>query len=199
KFRDHKADILIGTQMISKGWDLPDLALVGIIEADALFSLPDYFTDEKGFQLLLQLQGRLARPNSRFQGSFLIQTFHPENKLIQLASEKNYGIFFQNQINQRQTLQIPPFSKMLRLIFQDLKEEKAEKEALRFFQVLQRKKLASVLISAPQKAFLGKIRGRFRQQITLKLLKDADEESLKALLSTLPSGWIIDVDPISLI
>ena len=198
KFRDHEADILIGTEMIGKNWDLPDLSLVGIIEGDSLFTLPDYWTDEKGLSTLLQLKGRMSRPLSRFPGLFLLQTFRPENKLWKILENNDWESFCQKQLEQREVLKLPPFSRIVKLIFRDSDEEKSKKETSRVFSEIIKKDLKGIQILPPQKAFLDKIRGRFRRQIIIKILKNGPWEELEKILRKLPTGWIIDIDPISL-
>jgi primosomal protein N' (replication factor Y) len=196
KFSRGEADILIGTQMISKGWDLPRVSLVGIIDADNLLSLPDFSAEEKAFQMISQVAGRVSRPGARFAGEVVIQTFQPENKTIQLAAENDFGNFFERIIEERKSLNLPPCGKIIRLVFQDYDFEKVEKESQDVFEIFE--KIKGITVSEPHNPLLSKIRGRFRKQIIIKF-KDIIPIELEKEIKKLKSGWIIDRDPISII
>jgi primosomal protein N' (replication factor Y) len=196
KFSRGEADILIGTQMISKGWDLPRVSLVGIIDADNLLSLPDFFAEEKAFQMISQVAGRVSRPGARFVGEVVIQTFQPENKTIQLAAENDFGNFFKKTIDERKALSLPPCGKIIRLVFQDYDFEKVEKESQSVFEIFQN--LKGLKISEPHTPLLSKIRGRWRKQMIVKF-PNKIPINLEKEIKKLKSGWIIDRDPISII
>ncbi|MDO9231808.1 MAG: primosomal protein N' [bacterium] len=195
-FSKGEADILIGTQMISKGWDLPRVSLVGIIDADNLLSFPDFSAEEKAFQIISQLAGRVNRPGARFPGEVVIQTYQPENKIIQLAGENNFQSFFQKIIEERKALNFPPYGKIVKLVFQDYNFEKVEKESLAVFEILKSAK--GIKISEPHTPLLSKIRGRWRKQMIVKF-PDKIPIELEKEIRKLKSGWIIDRDPISII
>lgn len=95
-FSTGKIDILIGTQMIAKAWDLTNVGLVGVIDADSLFRFPDFRTNENAFALISQVIGRAGRTGSRFRGKALIQTYHPENQIIQWVADRNYAKFYES-------------------------------------------------------------------------------------------------------
>lgn len=195
-FSERKTDILIGTQMITKGWDLPSVSLVGIIDADNMLTLPDFRTNEIFFQNLTQVAGRVGRPGSKFRGTVVIQTYQPENRLIKAVCERNYEAFFEAEIGERQALSYPPFAKIVKLVFQDIFLKKVLVETDRVYKVL--KNVPNIKISEPAEPFVPNVRGRHRRQIIVKFKKDMPEK-LKAELEKLGSGWIIDVDPISTI
>ncbi|PIP28390.1 MAG: primosomal protein N' [Candidatus Moranbacteria bacterium CG23_combo_of_CG06-09_8_20_14_all_35_22] len=195
-FSQGKVDILIGTQMISKGWDLPSVALVGIIDADNLFSFPDFFAEEKAFQMISQLAGRVNRPGAHFPGEVIIQTFQPENKIIQLSAENNFAVFFQRIIEERKALNFPPYGKIIKLVFQDYNFEKVEKESLEVFENLS--SLKNIKLSEPHTPLLPKIRGRFRKQMIIKF-KNKIPIELEKEIRKLKAGWIIDRDPVSIL
>jgi len=197
-FSEGKIDILIGTQMISKGWDLPKVALIGIIDADNLFSIPDYSSSQKAYELIVQVAGRTSRPGSRMKGSVVIQTFNPENKYIKWAAERDYANYFQHEIKERESLNLPPFGKIVKLIFQDTNQKKTENATKDIYGMLERfSDVAS--ISEPQEAYVSKVRGRFRRQIVIKIKEGKVPASILKILKSLPSGWIVDVEPISII
>ncbi len=126
-FKSHKADILIGTQMIAKGWDIPNVTLVGIVLADIGLNIPDFRSSERIFQLLTQVAGRTARGHKH--GEVIIQTYNPDNPTIQAAAADNYHEFYDFEIKERQRFSFPPFSKIIRLIVTDKDEKKGFKRA----------------------------------------------------------------------
>ena len=195
-FSAGKIDILVGTQMITKGWDLPNVSLIGIIDTDNMLSQPDFTTTEKFYQNIVQIAGRAGRPGAKFPGTIVIQTFQPENKFIKMAAEKDFGSFFSRESEERKALAYPPFGRIVKLVFQDYSAKKTESEAKRAYEIL--KNIQNVSITEPEDSFVPKIRGRYRKQLVIKF-KDEMPPELKKELRKLGSGWIIDVDPISLI
>ncbi len=197
KISQGEVDILIGTQMITKGWDFPKMSLVGIIDADNMLTLPSWNTQEKAWQDLMQISGRVSRPGAIFPGTVIIQTYHPENKLFKSVSEKNYMDFYEQEIFDRKTLSYPPFNKIAKLIFQDYNKKRVDLETEKVYQLLisidNRLK-----ITAPQDCFSAKIRGKFRKQLIIKF-DSFLEKKIATVLASLSSNWIIDIDPISII
>ena len=181
--------------MISKGWDLPSLALVGIIDGDNLLSLPDFSTAERAFQTIMQVAGRTGRPGAKFPGSVLIQTFAPELVFFKLAAEKKLEEFYAKEIGERKSLRLPPFGKLIKLTFQDYNKARVASEAGRVHKILEKNITKGIQVSEPQDAYLPNIRGRLRKQIIIKLGGNFSE-NLKRTLKSLPNGWSIDVDPI---
>ena len=200
KFKNHEADILVGTQMISKGWDLPSVVLVGIIDGDNLLSFPDFSTSERAFQNVIQAAGRVSRPGAKFPGQVLIQTFNPEQNFWKTVTEKNYLAFYEKEISERKELKFPPFAKIIKLTFQGYDLKKVASETGRLYEKLKNYLEKTIVIAEPHDAFVPKIRGRFRQQIIIKLAgATPDGQKIKNILSSLPTGWIIDIDPISIL
>jgi len=199
-FSQRKIDILIGTRMITKGWDLPNLGLIGIIDADDLLKIPDFKTDEKAFQNIVQIAGRIGRMGSRFSGKAIIQTFNPENSVITLAAKMDYLSFYEKEIEERKTLSYPPFSRLIKLIFQNESKQKTERETEKIYDSLLKfyRKYPNIKISPPQNPLVPKIRGRYRKQIIIKNLKETLPQELKKILQNLPFGYIMDIDPISI-
>ena len=196
KFSQGKIDILIGTQMISKGWDLPNVALVGIIDADNMLTIPDFSGSVRFFQNIVQISGRVSRPGAKFPGGVVLQTYQPENRLIKLASERNWEKFFEFEIAERKALNLPPFAKIIKLVFQDYSFKRAEAETNRIYKPLRN--LKNISSSEPQDAYVSKIRGRFRKQIIIKYKKEIPPQ-LRKILNGLGQGWIADVEPISIL
>ncbi len=196
KFSRGETDILIGTQMISKGWDLPRVSLVGIIDLDNLLSVPDFSTEEKAFQLVIQTIGRTGRPGAKFPGVAVIQTFNPEKSFSKLLTSHNYQSFCENELQERKILKYPPFGKIIKLVFQDYSFNKVEKETATVFSRFEN--ISKIRVSEPQDSFIPKIRGRYRRQIILRF-EDSPTAEIRKIIKSLPSGWIIDVDPISIV
>lgn len=196
-FRDHKADILIGTQMIAKGLDLPQVTLAGIISADAGLNLPDFRAGERTFQLLCQVAGRAGRGVRA--GKAIIQTYSPENYAVQAAANHDYVGFFGQEIDYRRQYSYPPFACFVRLVYAHTNDELCRREAERISHIILDKKesegLADLSLIGPVPAFAFRLRGRYRWQIILR--GDAPAQALSGI--TLPRGWTVDVDPVGIV
>ncbi len=198
-FAEKKIDILIGTQMLAKGWDLPNVALIGIIDADNMLSMPDFSANTKAFQNIVQVGGRSNRPGAKWRGLVIIQTFNPQQKIFRWAAERNLKEFFEVELKERQELHMPPFGKLIKLIFQHYDKKKVESEANAVFEKLSEKNVRNVNIAEPQDAFLANIRGRYRKKVVIKAKnRKKIPDEIGQILRGLPPGWIIDVDPISI-
>jgi len=179
-FRKHNADILVGTQMLAKGLDLPLVTLVGVVLADAGLNFPDYRTAERAFQLLTQVAGRAGR--SALGGSVVIQTFQPEHYAIQHAASHDFMGFYTQEIAYRRELRYPPFVDILRFEVRDQKNEKAQAQAERLRGRLERliaeSRDRSLTLSGPVPPYFARQSGYFRWQVIIKgmqpqrLLKD---------------------------
>ena len=199
-FSQGKIDILIGTQMITKGWDLPQVKLVGIISADSLFNIPDFTTSEKAFQNITQAIGRTGRIRSQWSGKAIIQTFNPENFIIKNAAKANYESFYEKEIEERETLKYPPFSRLIKIVFQNINKKRTESETEIIYQSLKALSLKNIKISQPHNPLVPKIRERFRKQLIIKIINNQKiTNQLERLLEKLSSDWIVDVDPISIV
>jgi len=194
-FSEGKIDILIGTQMISKGWDLPNVALVGIIDADNMLTFPDFSALEKAFQNIYQVAGRTNRPKAVFRGMVVIQTFNPENYLFKAILEKDIEKFLKKELIERRSLYFPPFGKIIKLVFQDYNFKKAVETAQTVYGLLKKMEGRDIKISEVHSPLVSRVRGRFRQQIIIKI---KNPEKIISLLKQLSANWIIDVDPISI-
>jgi len=197
KFRAHEADVLIGTQMIAKGLDLPLVTLVGVINADIALNLPDFRAGEKTFQLLSQVAGRAGR--GTLWGQVIIQTYAPEHYAIKAAAKHDYALFYNKEIAYRRQLHNPPFTQLASLVYSHTSDTHCQREAERMKRLLiaerDSKGVADLSIIGPAPAFIHRLRGRFRWQIILR------GSELSAFLSQIPvpQGWTVDIDPISLV
>ncbi|MEJ2735280.1 MAG: primosomal protein N' [Anaerolineae bacterium] len=195
-FVDHRADVLIGTQMIAKGLDLPLVTLVGVISADTALHLPDFRAAERTFQLLTQVAGRAGR--SRRGGRVLIQTYNPGHYAIKAASGHDYAGFYQQELSYRRQLGYPPYSRLIALRFSDRDPHRCRVEAERLGRWLaaeiRRLGLPADLVG-PAPCFFSRVLGRYRWQVLVRAL---DPMPLLHDVA-LPRGWSVDVDPIDLL
>jgi primosomal protein N' (replication factor Y) (superfamily II helicase) len=165
RFRDGKANILIGTQMIAKGFDFPGVTLVGVVAADTTLNLPDFRAPERTFQLLTQVSGRTARgPRG---GRVIVQTYHPAHYSILAAADHDYNRFFSEELENRRQLAYPPFSDLLRILFSGPDEKKVF-EAAHWFSDLLGPAAGNAEILGPAPASLFRIKEQYRVQTILK-------------------------------
>lgn len=194
-FVNQEADILVGTQMIAKGLDLPLVTLVGVISADVSLGLPDFGTGERTFQILTQVAGRAGR--GLLGGRVIVQTYKPEHYAIQAAAEHDYVSFYLEEIRFRTQHSYPPFRRLARLLLMDPVNDrgrrKAEELAASLRQHSRDMVLSATEIIGPAPPFFNRIDGRYRWQILVRspdpvqLLKDF----------TVPRPWLVDIDPVS--
>jgi primosomal protein N' (replication factor Y) len=197
KFRNREAEILIGTQMVAKGLDIPSVTLVGVINADTSLNLPDFRAGERTFQLLSQVAGRAGRGASG--GRVVIQTFSPEHYAIQAASRHDYATFYEQEISYRHQLKNPPFTRLARLVYAHTNDALCQHEAERMKGLLIKERdargIAGIDVIGPAPAYTHRLRGRYRWQLILRGLE------LAVFLSPVPfpQGWMVDIDPVSLL
>jgi primosomal protein N' (replication factor Y) len=197
KFRNRQADILIGTQMIAKGLDIPSVTLVGVINADSALNLPDFRAVERTFQLLTQVAGRAGR--GVLGGRVIIQTFSPENYAIRAAAGHDYTAFYEKEIDYRRRLHFPPFTQLARLGYyganDDICRRESEKIKTLLVEQARAKGIGGLDIIGPAPAFIHKLRGKYRWQLILR------GQDLSAFLAPVAfnRGWMVDIDPMGLI
>lgn len=195
-FANHQADVLVGTQMLAKGLDLPLVTLVGIVLADVGLSLPDPFASERVFQLLTQVAGRAGR--SVRGGRVIMQTFMPENPVIQMAAGHDYAAFYRAEIENRRQVGYPPFSQLVRLEYRHREPMEAEKATIMLAQrikdwlVMENRAETSLIGPAP--CFYAKVNGLYRWQIVLR-----GPDPVSFLRGRIPEGWRVEVQPLSLL
>jgi primosomal protein N' (replication factor Y) len=196
-FRDHKADVLVGTQMIAKGLDLPQVTLAGVISADTGLNFPDFRSSERTFQLLCQVAGRAGRGVKA--GKVIIQTYSPDNYTIVAAAKHDYLGFYYKEIDYRRRYNYPPFSQLVRLVYSHTNEELCRREAERVYRLIlderAREGMIDFNIIGPVPAFAFRARGRYRWQL---FLRGPDSTRMLSRL-TLPRGWTIDADPVGIV
>ncbi|MFQ5878607.1 MAG: primosomal protein N' [Dehalococcoidia bacterium] len=197
RFLCHEADVLVGTQMVAKGLDIPAVTLVGVVAADIGLHLPDYRSAERTFQLLSQVAGRAGRGPQG--GRVVVQTYSPSHYAIQAAAHYDYDAFYDKEAVLRRITSYPPYGRLARLLFAHTGEAYAQREALRLTALLRQevaqRGLPNLQVLGPTPAFVARVRGRYRWQI---LLRGEDPAELLAAVP-LPQGWEVDIDPVSLL
>ncbi|RPI75534.1 MAG: primosomal protein N', partial [Ignavibacteriales bacterium] len=171
EFSRGEIDILVGTQMVSKGLDFPRLTLVGVISAETTLWLPDFRSDERTFQLLTQVSGRAGR--SSIEGEVVIQTFNEKSFTLQRVLQNDYQGFYEREIASRQGSGYPPFTRVCLIETKDTDNDKARGAALDFHKELSAyKKYLNVTPASP--ALIARLKGQFRYHILIKSSKETD-------------------------
>ena len=207
KFQKKEIDILVGTQMIAKGLDNPNVTLVGVISADTGFSVPEFRASERGFQLLTQVAGRAGR--GEYKGKVLFQTYNPDYYAFQTAKAQNFEKFFETEIKARQEFDYPPFSQIVRIILSSMNNFRAEKSAMeiamRLATMTEKFGFGEYLETlGPTPCIIAKINGYYRFQILIKnKLSQKGHDFISKFLDkiTLPKDikMAIDVDPLDIL
>lgn len=196
-FIDRYADVVVGTQMIAKGLDLPLVTLVGIVNADVSLNLPDFRAAERSFQLLTQAAGRAGR--GLLGGKVILQTYEPEHYVIAAAARHDTLGFYRQEIAHRRELGYPPFRRLVRLIFTFPQEAQARAEAERAAGVvhhrMQKLGLTNTELIGPAPCFFTRNNQNYRWHV---LLRGPDPAAVLRDFE-LPSGWHIDVDPVEVL
>jgi len=196
QFASQRADILIGTQMIAKGLDLPFVTLVGIILADVGLSLPDPLAAERSFQVLTQVAGRAGR--SSLGGVVIMQSFQPDHYVIQAAAQHDYNAFYQREMAYRKEIGYPPFSRLARLEIRTRTSAEGESVAAKIAEQLRTqiaaRKHRNAEIIGPVPCFFSRLSGVYRWQVILRAADPA--VILKDINLT---DWRVEVDPLSLL
>ena len=196
QFRRRDFDILLGTQMVAKGHDLPGVQSVGIISADASLNLPDFRAAERCFMLITQTAGRAGRHGAR--GEVIVQTYNPEHYAVRAALRQDYGAFYAREIELRRELFYPPFSRLVKLLFHDPNRERAWGEANAFVTAFRSAFAAEqgCMAIGPSPALIERERGRYRFVVLIKTAALADvQEYLRAHDIHLRDDVAIDIDP----
>lgn len=187
-------DIIIGTQVVAKGLDLPHLRTVGVVQADIGLALPDYTADERTFQLLSQVIGRVGRTTTN--SSVIIQSYQPDHPAIKAGLKQDFASFYQQAIMNRQSHDLPPFSYLLKLTCAYKTEAAAIKNSRQLRQLLQ-KAHPDCRFLGPAPAFYEKQAGNYRWQI---IAKSPVRAHLQAIIKDLPpQHWHYELDPLSLL
>ncbi|MDR2879239.1 MAG: primosomal protein N' [Fusobacteriales bacterium] len=199
-FKNHKYDILLGTQIIAKGFHFPDVTLVSIINADIILNFPDFRAGEKTYQLLTQASGRSGREKK--EGEVLIQTYDPDNDAIKKTISDNYEGYYENEMEIRKILKYPPYGRIINIVISSETETGLKEKAEKFYNMIKEK---NSFIPKPFKAPIYRINNRYRYQIFIK----SDRISINKIKHRIRSSLVnyrekdvrisVDVDPVNLL
>lgn len=196
RFKSGEARVLVGTQMVTKGLHFPSVSLVGVVSADTGLQVPDYRAGERAFQLLCQVAGRAGRGASA--GRVIVQTYQPNNYAIQAASLQDYRRFYEQELAFRREQGNPPFSRLIRLVYSHTNRARCEREATSMARAIQQQQDAwgysDIDLLGPTPAYPARIRGHYRWHLVLR------GQDPRVLLDrvAVPSGWTVDIDPVTL-
>ncbi len=197
RFTDHKADILIGTQMVAKGLDLPLVTLVGVVSADEGLNMPDFRAGERSFQLLTQVAGRAGR--GLLGGRVILQTYQPDHYAVRAASKHDFSGFYEREIAYRRDMGYPPFRRLARIIFRDESEVRARTDAENAANVLRTRlkklNLTGIEIIGPAPCFFSRVNKVYRWHL---LLRGTDPAAVLRGLD-IQRTWHIDIDPVDVL
>lgn len=175
-FERGQADVLLGTQMIAKGLDFPNITVVGVINADTSLNLPDFRAGEKTFQLLTQVAGRAGRGDKT--GRVIVQTYNPEHYVIALAQQHDYEQFYRKEMQMRHLGQYAPYFFTISLTITSDKEEQAAMSAYQIKEMLLRHKTDDVLIVGPSATAIARLKNKYYFQILLKYKQKAHMQTV---------------------
>lgn len=192
---DGTINIIIGTQVIAKGLDLPRLRTVGVIQADAGLALPDFASTERTFQLLAQVIGRVGR--STHKTRVVVQSFQPKHYAITNGLHQDYQAFYTEALKERRRASFPPFMYLLRLTCSYKTEVAAIRQSQHLAKILKHHAPNSVEILGPTPSFYERLRGNYRWQLTLKSPRRSDLTQLLEYIP--PTHWQFELDPTSLL
>ncbi len=186
-------DILVGTQILAKGLDLPKLSVVGVITADSSLTFPDYTAEERTYQLITQIVGRVGRGHR--PGLAILQTYNPDSEVVKAAVDKEWESFYDQQLKQREQFGFPPFYYLLKLTCVRKQQASAHKAATMLKEKLQTQNLP-IQIIGPAPSFYTKTKLGYRWQL---IVKAKNRQALLQVIGLLPANWTYDLDPASLL
>jgi len=193
-FTDGKIDIVIGTQMITKGWNSNNIGVTAVIDADHLLSIPEYTVNEKAFAFIVQMA---LRANT---GKMILQTFQPEDPTVQYASKYDFDNFYNEELELRKALSYPPYTHLIKLTYQDTTKKEVEKIVQKKYEEIIKicENDKNLIISEPYFPLVNKVRSKYRKQIIIKNKKVQIPENLYQFLVTQNTKWTIDIDPVTI-
>jgi primosomal protein N' (replication factor Y) len=192
KIKKHEVDIVIGTQMIAKGLDIPGVDLVGIVSADTGLHMPHYRASERSFQLLTQVSGRSGRRENL--GKTVIQTYWPESAAIIRASQHDFDGFYEEEILARETHLYPPFTHLVRVLSEDEKKEKAKESLEKFATELKERQIMHI---GPGACFYAKLHNKYRYHIIIKIEENPNSDIAELFHKYPHLVW--DIDPTNML
>ena len=204
KFLNKEYSILVGTQILAKGFHFPDVTLVCVVNADQMSNFPDYKVNENVFQLITQASGRAGRGQKK--GEVLIQTYNKESSIIKAIVNTDYNMVYEEQMNIRKLLFYPPYSKHIKILITDTNEKRLTKISQEMQELLYSKLNNYAKIYPVSNAFVYKIAKRYRNNINI-IFDRKNERKIKAILANMINNFkatsatriLVDVDPSSML
>lgn len=190
--RAGEVDILVGTQLLAKGLDLPKLTVLGIVLADTSLYMPDFSAPERTYQLLTQVLGRIGR--GHINGTAVIQTYHPQHPVLADAIADNYDHFYQRELAERKQFFFPPYCYLLKLSCRRASSKAAETAAEKLRDNIESS--YRVRVEGPAPSFYEKLQGKYQWQL---IIKAVDRGELLKIITQLPANWSYDIDPSDLL
>jgi primosomal protein N' (replication factor Y) len=201
-FENRNIDILIGTQMVSKGLDFDNVSLVGVLDADMLLNRPDFRAFERSYQLMSQVAGRSGRKGKR--GQVIIQTGDPDHWVIQKVIAHDYVGFYESEILERKNFFYPPFYKIIEFTLKHKEEHLLDKASMEFAQSLR--EVFKERVIGPEFPIVRRVQNLYLKSIKLKVERDASDKKVKERLQMLIDAFysvplnksirmVVDVDP----
>jgi primosomal protein N' (replication factor Y) len=191
--RSGKIDIIIGTQTLAKGLDLPHLGLVGVIIADTSLSIPDYNAEERTYQLLSQVLGRVGRGHRASRA--VVQTYNPKSQILKAVLTKDWQHFYENELHERAHFLFPPFCYVLKTACRRATLKATIAATERFAEELRHTGL-KIRVEGPAPSFHEKVQNKYQWQL---IIKSKQRDTLLDVIAMLPSGWTYDIDPMNLL
>lgn len=191
--KDGSVDILVGTQLLAKGLDLPRLSTLGVVLADTSLYMPDFSAQERTFQLISQVLGRIGRGHTA--GRAIIQTYHPDHPVLTAAISGDYATFYHDELTSREQFLFPPFCYLLKLTVRRASSKAAETAAEKLKHELETSGY-KVRVEGPAPNFYERFQNKYQWQLVIKARQRSE---LLKILAVLPSGWSYDLDPIDLL
>ena len=202
-FEQGRIDILVGTQMVTKGLDFDNVALVGILNADSMLHFPDFRAYERAFQLMMQVAGRAGRKGK--QGKVLIQTYDEEHEMFSLLKKNDFATFIKQQVEERKLFQYPPYNRLIGITLKHKNQRKLDEAAMQL-AIMMRKSFGSRVLG-PEYPAIARIRNYYHKNVLLKIEQKGSIAEAKVILSTIIERmqnhsdfksirFIIDVDPV---
>ncbi len=185
-------DILVGTQLLAKGLDLPRLSTLGVLLADTSLYMPDFSAEERTFQLISQVLGRIGR--GHIAGQAIIQTYHPEHPILQAAMAGDYQVFYEKELASREQFLFPPFCYLLKLTARRASVTSAESAALKLKDAIEGH--YKVRVEGPAPSFYERFQNKYQWQL---IIKARDRAELLKIIDNLPANWSYDIDPTDLL
>lgn len=187
-FSSHKTDILVGTQMVTKGLDFERVRVVGVLNADSILNYPDFRSNERAFNMIEQVAGRAGRKNE--VGEVYVQTTDPNNQIIEKVKTHDYEGYYDEQIDERQRFAYPPFTKIVNIYLKHKDERMVNSLAVNY--VLELRKIFGNRVLGPEKPIVGRVANYYIQSIMLKMEANASMRKVKDLLRTVYERVSID-------